>query len=947
MPDTDRPDGPDDPPSGSSDPTTSTASADGPRGGVSTFLFSDIEGSTRLEEALGTAAYGAIRERQRAILRSAFVAQEGVEQGTEGDSFFVVFGSARAAVVAAVVAQRDMANEAWPEGVAVRVRIGIGAGEATMTGGSLVGIDINRASRIAAVAHGGQIVVSDAVRALATGSLPDDVSLRDLGEHRLKDLRAPERLSQVIAAGLAVDFPALRSIDARPNNLPTQLTTFVGRDREVEEAVELLGRTRLLTLTGPGGTGKTRLSLQVAAASADRFPDGIFFVAIEPVRDPAMVIARIAESLGIAQTGGRPIDELVVEWLGDRHVLIVLDNFEQVVAAAAAVAGLQRAAPGLSLIVTSRIVLRIAGEQEFPVGGLAAPPDVAHLSALERGRLPEGLRTLDPRALGQYEAVRLFIARAVAVKPGFAVTNQNAPAVAALCARLQGMPLAIELAAARVKILSPEAILARLDKQLAVLVTTARDLPERQQTLRAAIAWSYDILDGPCRRLLDRLSVFVGGFDLDLAERVCGPAEELGQEVIDGLTSLVDQSLVRSDEVEGELRFRLLDTIREYAGEMLAASGESDAVERRHSAAYLALVEEAAAKLAGADQGEWLVRLEREHDNIRAALDRATDRGDGETAIRIGFAMWRFWQKRGYLVEARARLDRIEQAPWSRDDPHLRARLVEALGGICWWQGRPDAMQVFYDEALELWRSIGDRAEIANALYNASFRWVGGAAQGGVAPEEVDPQAVGEGYLQEALAIYRELGDRRGAGNALWGIGTRHYFRAEFEAALEPQRESLEIFHEVGDRTMEAWAMHMVGSLVIELGRFDEAGETFRRALREFHDVGDAAGITLVLDDLVRLAVGQHDRPRAARLLGATRQLSGATGVGLATVVSSTQQAAALRDLTESLSASDFERYLREGAALSIDDAVAYALGESGAEEPRSGERSRSRPETD
>ncbi len=902
-----------------------------PPGGTVTFLFSDIEGSTRLEQQIGTERYAVLRERHREILRAAFAAHAGAEQGTEGDSFFVVFPVARAAVQAAVRAQRDLAAESWPDGVTVRVRMGLGAGEATMAGGSLVGIDINRAARIGAVAHGGQVVLSDAVRALISGGLPDDVTLRDLGEHRLKDLRAAERLSQVVAEGLDVDFPPLRTLDTRPNNLPTQLTTFVGRDDELAEALDLLGRTRLLTLTGPGGTGKTRLSLQLAASAADRFAGGIFFVALEPVRDPTLVVARIAESVGIAQAGGRPILDLLVDWLADRPVLLVLDNFEQVVDAAGDIATLQRSASGVSIIVTSRIVLRISGEQEYPVGGLPVPPDLEHLSALDRARLPEELRSLDPRTLDHYAAVRLFIARAVAVKPGFTVTNQNAPAVAAICARLQGMPLAIELAAARVKILSPEAILARLDKQLSVLVASSRDLPERQQTLRGAIAWSYDILDDPCRRLLDRLSVFVGGLDLEQAEIVCGPSEELGQDVLDGLTSLVDQSLVRSEEAEGEPRFRLLDTIREYAGEMLAARGEGEELERRHGAAFLTLAEAAATELAGVGQGSWLVRLEREHDNIRAAIDRATDRRDADTAIRTGFAMWRFWQKRGYLVEARTRLDRIAGQAWSHDEPRLRARLVEALGGVCWWQGKPEAMQVFYDEALELWRATGDKAEIANALYNASFRWVLAVNPDTVKPEEVDPLAIGERYLLEALSLYRELGDKRGAGNALWGLGGRHYFRAENEAALVPLRESLALFREVGDRTMEAWALHMVGGTLQRLDAFEDARENLRLALRQFHEVGDASGITLVLDDLYLLAVGEHDLPRAARLYGAARQLSGATGVGLATVVASIQRVYGQRDLKEFLSAEELERYALEGAALSLDDAVAYALEESAA----------------
>lgn len=899
--------------------------ADGPAA-TSTFLFSDIEGSTRLEESLGTTAYTRIRERQREIVRAAFRAFDGEEQGTEGDSFFVVFASARAGVQAAVQAQRDLAAETWPDGAVVRVRMGLGAGEATLAGGSLVGLDINRAARIAAVAHGGQVILSDAVRALAGANLPAEVGLRDLGEHRLRDLRAPERLSQVLAPGLEEDFPPLRTLDARPNNLPVQLTTFVGRDEELRTALDLLDRTRLLTITGPGGTGKTRLSLQVAAAAADRFTGGVFFVALEPERDPILVVQRIADAVGIAQSSGRAPLDVLQEWLGERRVLFVLDNFEHVIAAATDVAALQRAAPGLSVICTSRIVLRVSGEQEYALGGLGAPPDLERLSSLERANLPEELRSIDPRTLDSYAAVRLFINRAEAVKPGFSVTNQNAPAVAAIAARLHGMPLAIELAAARIKILSPEMILARLDRQLSLLVASSRDLPERQQTLRAAITWSYEILDEPCRKLLDRLSVFIGGFDIERAEAVCGPADELGQDVLDGLTSLVDQSLVRSEEADDGIRFRLLETIREYASEMLETRGEREEIEVRHGATLCAIAEEAAANQTGADQGSWLSILEREHDNVRAAIDRATARGDGAVAIRLSFAMWRFWQKRGYLVEARARLERIAAEAWSRDDPRLRARLVEALGGICWWQGQVDAMRVYYDEALDLWRAIGDRHEIANALYNASFRWVLAVDPSTVKPEDVDPDGIGLGYLEEALATYRELGDRHGEANALWGLGDRGYFRGENEAAVDLFGQALELYRATGDRTMEAWSLHMVGGVLGRMGRYQEARDDLRLALRHFDEAGDASGITLVLDDLYLLAVSEGDFPRAARLRGAARRLSGATGVGLATIVDQIQLSFGHGAFGSSLGPADIERFAAEGAAMSLDEAVAYAL---------------------
>jgi class 3 adenylate cyclase len=412
-------------------------------GTTRTFLFSDIEGSTRLLDELGSDLYKRVLERQAELLRAAFVAHGGSEEGTEGDSFFIVFDNAVEAVSAAVEAQRSLAAEPWPPGVEVNVRMGLHAGEASASAAGLVGLDVNRAARIAAAAHGGQIVVSDAVRALVTPGLDSAISLHGLGRHRLKDLREPQPLSQVVAEGLRMEFPPLRSLDARPNNLPTQLTSFVGRERELTDAGGLLEANRLVTLTGPGGTGKTRLSLQVAANAADRYPDGIFFVPLETVRDPALVASRIASAIGLSESGSRSADVVLREWLGSKQVLLVLDNFEQVLGAGPLVADLLRDAPGTSALVTSRAALRVSGEQEYPVPGLPTPPDLSALSSIELASLPAEARTVDAASLSTYESVRLFIARATAVRPDFRITNENAPAVAAIAARLHGMPLAI------------------------------------------------------------------------------------------------------------------------------------------------------------------------------------------------------------------------------------------------------------------------------------------------------------------------------------------------------------------------------------------------------------------------------------------------------------------------------------------------------------------------
>ena len=903
--------------------------------GTVTFLFTDIEGSTRLEQRVGTPRYAALRERHRTILREIWTAHGGDEQGTEGDSFFVVFGSAKSAVAAAVAGQRALIAEPWPADSEIRIRMGLHTGEAQTAGGSLVGLDINQAARIAAVAHGCQILASEATRILVAGDLSGDVHLRDLGAFRLKDLLAPEHLTAVLGDGLPSEFPPLRTPDAHPNNLPTQLTTFVGRDAELAEAAGLLAGTRLLTLTGPGGTGKTRLSLQLAARVSDDFPDGVFFVPLEPIRDPMLVVPRIATAVGIAEGSARPIGESLADWLRDKRLLFVLDNFEQVVAAAPVVADLLRAAPDIKAVVTSRAALHVSGEQEYPVAGLSTPPDPSRLSGLERMNLPVGPHVVDLVALGQYAAVRLFIQRAVAVKPGFAVTNENAPAVAAISARLHGMPLAIELAAARIKLLSPDAILVRLDHQLDLLAAGSRDLPARQQTLRGAIAWSYDLLDEGGKRLLDRLSVFAGGCGLDAAEAVCGPASDLGGDLLDGLTSLVDQSLAKVEEMpDGEPRFRLLDTIRAYAAEQLEARGEVDLIRGRHRDWFTALAERAAAELSGVDQRRWLDHLDLEHENIRAVLDRAVAAPDPAIAIRLGYSMWRFWQKFGYLSEARRRLEAMAAEPWSHDDPRLRAKLVEAVGGTCWWQGDAAAMSRHYEEALALWLEIGDEAEIANAYYNASFSLMVPRLPDDSAIGDTDHDAVGLRYIEEARLRFHALGDSHGEGNALWAVGNYHYFRGHPGHGVNEFRASLEMFRASNDTTMEAWALHMLGIGLLRNGETEEARGHIEHAVRHFHAAGDAAGLTMTLDDLATLAVADGDLVRAARIRGAARHLTVETGAELARYVEDNFGHGDRAIVGAQMSEADIAMYGAEGAAMTLDEAVIYGLREASIDVP-------------
>src|SRR5437660_5735010 len=539
--------------------------------GTLTFLFTDIEGSTKLQTELGTDRYQDVLETHTRILRDAFK-DGGFEVRVEGDALFVVFPVAAKAVRATAAAQRALAAASFPHGATVRVRMGMHTGEgrpATADAGAdYVGIEGTGAARVAAAGHGGQVLITDATATLTRADLGDGLSLRDLGEFRLKDLVNPEHLYQLVISGCTPDFPPLRTLDRTATFLPAQPSSFIGREREIAEGQRLLEKARLVTLTGPGGTGKTRLSLRIAEESAAAFGDGTFFVPLASISDPELVPSTIAHALGVQVSGSELPLSRVLDHIKGKRMLLVLDNFEQILPAAPVVGQLLGASPALKVIASSRAPLRIAGEQEFPVPPLDLP-DPERLPALE--------------VLAQSDAVRLFVERAMAVRPDFRVTADNAAPIAEIVYRLDGLPLAIELAAARVKVLTPQAMAPKLRQGLDILASTARDLPERQRTLRGAIQWSWDLLDPLERRLFARLGVFVAGATLPDVERVCSPDGELGADVLDVLSSLVEHSLIRQSEIEGEPRFRMLVLIREYAVEQLARSGESAEIARRHA----------------------------------------------------------------------------------------------------------------------------------------------------------------------------------------------------------------------------------------------------------------------------------------------------------------------------------------------------------------------------
>jgi non-specific serine/threonine protein kinase len=687
-------------------------------------------------------------------------------------------------------------------------------------------------------------------------------------------------------------------MDARPTNLPPQRTSFVGRDREVAELTALLSEKRLLTLTGPGGTGKTRLALKVAADHLDRFSDGVFFADLSPIVDPALVPSVIAQALLVRGQPGRDLLDAVADHLRDRHLLLVLDNSERVIEAGLTVARLLDAAPRFTVLATSRVPLHISGEREYQVQPLAVP-DLARAAELD--------------LITRSEAVALFTERAAAVHPGFRVTSENAPVVAEITARLDGLPLAIELAASRLKVLSPESLLSRLGQRLTLLAGGARDLPERQRTLRGTIEWSHDLLGPEERRLFSRLAVFNGGWTMEAAEIVCGPGLDL--EVLDGLGSLIDQSLVRRLETpDGEVRFTLLDTIRELSIERLAGSGEEEDIRNRHLEYMRDLSEEAESGLVGEAQTLWLTRLEREHDNLRGALDWAERVGDSGSGLRAAAAVWRFWQQRGHLAEARTRLERLLSMPGAEARDAVRARALGALGSITYWQNDYQAMRTTYEEAADIAREVADPRLLASALLNVSY----------IPAMEGDFDRV-EAILQEGLVVARDADDPIVTADLWTFLGFLEVFRGNPGGALEPVRRAIKTYREAGDRLVLADHLTGLGTLMVMLGDPDAAKVHYREALETFADTESTVNIPSVLTGFAMLANDEGHHERAARLLGASARMRDETGGGAPPELMGMVADPEL-DARKALGDEAFERALGEGYAMTNEEAVSYAL---------------------
>jgi len=829
------------------------------------------------------------------MIRAALAAHGGKEISTQGDGFFAVFSSASACASAAIEMQRAFADHAWPAGTRVRVRMGVHCGEASETSTTgLVGLGIHRAARVAAVAHGGQVLLSEAAASVVRDSLPAGATLRDLGPHRLKDLGRPEQIFQLQAPGLAAEFPPLRSLDnpELANNLPAQSASFVGRQREVAEVRDLVRSGRLVTLAGAGGSGKTRLALQVAADLLDGSGDGVWLVELAPVSSPDGVATAIAETLGAVSEPGRPALETLLDALAPQNILIVLDNCEHLIGACAKVAdAILRRCSHVHLMTTSREPLGINGETIYRVPSLSLPgPDEEEIPAT-----------------GASDAVSLFVDRARAQGADLGLSRETLPLVVSICRRLDGMPLAIELAAARLRSLSLTNLNDRLDQRFRLLTGGSRSAMPRQQTLRATVEWSYSLLNEPEQSVLRRLSVFVEGFDLDAAEAVCSQGDIDEFDVTDLLGSLVDKSLVVAEPGgSGTVRYRLLETIRQFSAERLVERDEQEAaaVSTAHCSYFLSLAQQAEPYLTGPEQGRWLARLETEQANLRRAIEHAVAEPDGTArALGLAVALSRYWWVRSRREEATNLLWAVLERPEAQAEPQLLCaallivgafhdhvgpdkarrsagqaveiarslgderllvRSLGMLGAVCYFAGQPEVGLPYGEEALARARQLGDDVVLGEGLLLHLL-----------CRQALDPATTGQLYA-EALACTRRSGDRFTAYVLRNNAGCMALDLSDVVAARTHLDQACQIAREIGSHTHHVDVN--LGWVSREEGDSQAAASLFGAALRASRRHGDRSGTAYALLGLACTAFDQGDWRRGAVLLGHAqvyRDLSG------------------------------------------------------------------------
>lgn len=858
-----------------------------PSGTVS-FLFTSIEDAS-LTSGNGLDLAQKARAQCEAILVNAVEANGGYAYKAVAGLVQAAFDTAQKAVQAAVDAQHGFqaltpAGE-WGD---LRVRMALHTGVTEEREHDYFGPILNRAARVMAVCQPGQVLLTEASQELVVDSLPAGVTLRDLGQHRLRDLIRPERIYQLVIADLPSDFPPLQTLDALPHNLPLQPTPLVDRFKELADCCELLRRDDawLLTLTGPAGVGKTRLALQIAAELLDDYADGAFFVPLSLVTDAGRVATVIADTLGVRENTGEPVATSLRNYLRDKQMLLVLDNFEQVVDAAMLVGDLLESAPRLKLLVTSRTSLRLSAEKEYPIPPLELP-DREDLPAVDE--------------LMRYPGIELFVQRAQAADPSFTLTTEDAQIVVDICHRLDGLPLNIELAAARIKVMSPQQMLQRLGSRLKFLTGGARDLPFRQQTLRATLDWSYNLLDEAEKALFALVSVFAGGSSLAAIESVAFTSEGPGAPPFDPaefdlltvLESLVDKNLLRQQAPRGdtafpedEPRFVMLESIREYAFERLKASGDGEAIRLRHARHFLALAAAAEVGMAGNGQVSWLDRLEMEHENLREALRFALEVPNPDLGLALGSALWRFWYIRSHYSEGRKWLGDLLALPGGTARTAVRAKALKGAGNLAYMQGNLREAQALQDESRSISEELGDNGALA-----ASFNNLGHLAwrQG-----EYD---TAHDYLDKGLELSRLAHDRTLEALNLNNLGMLFFEQGDYSQSRDFHSQSLAIFTELGDEWGMAMTYNDLGNVLFELGDYDgarslhekglalqtrlhnkhgvaralnylgviahnrsdytEAGAQFRRALKAFRDLGDTRGVADALHNLGKVAYRQ------------------------------------------------------------------------------------------
>ena len=792
--------------------------------GTVTLLFSDIEDSTSRLAKLGAERYQAVLEEHRLILRDAVARHAGYEFGAAGDALFVAFGSAQDAIRCAVAAQCALNDHAWLGGRPLRVRMGLHTCEVTLTADDYVGIGVHCVSRICAAGHGGQVLLSQTTHALLVEA--SGFAARDLGEHVLKGLPEPQRLYQLLDSRLQNEFPPLHAARKRPLNLPSETSRLVGRSLELRAICETLRRqgVRVLTLTGPGGIGKTRLSVQAAEDLADEFAHGVFFVPLAAIEDPALVQPAIAQALGVSAAAGQSLSA----YLAEKAILIVLDNFEQVIAAGPELALLMAHAPRVRCLVTSREPLHLTGEHVYPVSPLAMP-DVRRLPPLA--------------ALAECESVALFVERAKALIPAFALTEDNAQAIAEICLRLDGLPLAIELAAARTRLLSPTAMVKRLSERLTLLAGGARDMPERQQTIRNTIAWSYDLLDERERALFAQLGVFAGGFTLEAAEAVCETS-------MDAVAGLVEKSLVRRQDE----RLGMLDTIRAFALEKLAERDYANTVRDRH-AGYFGDLAEDACRQPGQREKDCLDLLESEHDNLRAALDWLRSNAS-ERFLRLAGALGWFWHLHSHFTEGRVYLAEALAMTSARDE--VRARALSAAGELAAWAGDLPAARELIEEAVAIWRDAGREREIGEALLELGW----GCFYTG-------DDAAARRCMEESMRIAKAVAERPLINRARIGLLQVLVAIGDLDLVESMAREALADAEHQGDLRSAHFAHHFLADCALIRGDCASAGPRYRRALELAVELGDRSETAFEIQGVAMAAAGMSLAARALRLGGA------------------------------------------------------------------------------